>query len=75
VPILLIALFSALANVLLLLDRAEVAEREDGPGMLAFGAIAVAFQLGVWQGFVQLLAAMAAVELGRLVRNKSRAGA
>jgi hypothetical protein len=42
---------------------------------LAFGAIAVAFQLGVWQGFVQLLAAMAAVELGRLVRNKSRAGA
>jgi hypothetical protein len=77
VPILFITLFLALLVSGLLLDRVAMSRgaKSIARAALALAAIAVAFQLGFWQGLALLLAAVAAVELGRLMRRRAKAGA
>jgi|SoiMethySBSTD1v2_1073268.scaffolds.fasta_scaffold78143_1 hypothetical protein len=76
-PIPFFALCAALLILLLLVDRSAMSRRAKTilRGVLTLAAIVVAFQIGFWQGVVLLLAAVAAVELGRLVRRRASAGA
>jgi glucose-6-phosphate-specific signal transduction histidine kinase len=75
--IVVIAIFSALLLLLLLIDYLAISRRAKTVlrFVLALVAIALAFQLGSWEGTVLLVSTVAAVELRRLFRKRVKARA
>jgi hypothetical protein len=73
-----VVLFFVLAALLLLIDRvAAMSPHVKAVVQVALlvGWLVLAFQGGFWQGTVLLIAPVVAVELGRLIHKRVKAGA
>ena len=73
-----VALFFVLAALLVVIDRVAAMSPHAKTVVqvaLLVGALLLAFQVGSWQGTVLLITPVVAVELGRLIHKRVKAGA